>query len=147
MEQKQPLDGRRGQRRQKRAGIVVENPDIAEGVLVDMAQQRGDAVDEGFTADEADLRMGGGLPGQMLAGAETDFQPVGLARRVEQCRQIDRAGFRHSDQQLRQQGFDQPGPALAQRAAAAAAVEPRIGSVAGRRRVLAEARARPRRPL
>ena len=56
---------------------------------LDMAQQRSDAVDEGFAADKADVGMGFGLPGQMLTGAEADFQPVSLPGRIEERRQID----------------------------------------------------------
>ena len=124
VEQEQPFDRRRGQRRQEQPRIVVEYPDIGEGPVLDMAQQGGDAVDKGLAADEADIGMGFGLPGQMLAGAEADFQPAGLTGRSEQRRQIDRAALGKPDQKVRQQGLDQPGAALAQRPALAAAVKP-----------------------
>ena len=104
VEQEQPFDRRRGQRCQEQPRIVVENPDIGQRPLLDMAQQGGDAVDEGFAAEEADIGMGFGLPGQMLAGAEADFQPVGRPRRPEQRRQIDRAVLGKPDQQIGQQG-------------------------------------------
>ena len=117
VEQEQPFDRRRAKRCQEQFGVVVEYPDIAEGPLLDMAQQRSDAVDEGFAADKADVGMGFGLPGQMLTGAEADFQPVSLPERIEERRQIDQAIVGQPDQQFGQQGLDQPGAPLAQGAA------------------------------
>ena len=39
-----------------------------------MAQARGDAVEEGLDADEARVRVRGGLGDEMLAAAEADFE-------------------------------------------------------------------------
>ena len=71
------------QRGQQQAGVVAEQADIGQPLGVDLRQQAGDAVDEGFAADETDIRMRARLGGQVLARAEADFQPGRMQRIVK----------------------------------------------------------------
>jgi hypothetical protein len=42
---------------------------------MDDRNELGDAIDEGFAANEADVRMGAGPRRQMLTAAEADLEP------------------------------------------------------------------------
>ena len=52
-------------------------------VALDRAKQPGDAVNEWFAADYADIGPGKRLGGEVLAAAETDLEPDIVARRIE----------------------------------------------------------------
>ena len=60
---------------QQDPGIVSENTDIARILPVHFIEQRCDAVDEGFAADQSGIGVGAGLCGDMFATAEADFEP------------------------------------------------------------------------
>src|SRR6185369_7222172 len=100
-------DRRRRQTRQEEAGVVGMEPDVGELLLLDLREQRGEAVEEGLAADEADPRMTLRLPGQMLAAAEADLEPALSRRRREQLARIERARLRDRDPEARQQMLEQ----------------------------------------
>src|SRR5579883_1792486 len=79
----EPRYGAIRQRFDQRAGVARPEPDIVEPLLFDRRQRLGDAVDERFGADEADIAMRQGLGDQMLAAAKADFEPdlAGLERK------------------------------------------------------------------
>ena len=56
----------------------------------DLGEEFGDAFEEGFSADDADLRVYGRLPCQVFAAAEADFEP-GFACVREQGERLERA--------------------------------------------------------
>jgi hypothetical protein len=103
-------------------------------VLIDAGQRLGDAVDERFAADEADIAMGPRLGDEMLAAAEADLEPDFPRREREQRGAI--ADRRWIDLEPRQAFFDQRSMIGPQRLAAAAPVE------RAPRRILVDARAR-----
>ena len=90
---------------------------------LDVRQAFGHAVDVGLAADQADIGMLLGLPDEVLAGAESHFQPE-VARIAEKCRRIELLRLRRQFQpEPRQQCIEQrllAGPELL---AAPAAVE------------------------
>ena len=93
-------------------GIARPNAHIGEMLALDLPEQRGHAVDVGLAADQADIGMGLGLGGEMLAAAEADLEPDLPARRHEQRPwikegRIERAGLRECDPEARQQMLDQ----------------------------------------
>lgn len=55
--------------------IVIEDPHIAEAEPLDKDKEIGDPVDIGLAADEPNPAMFSRQRGQMLAAAETDFEP------------------------------------------------------------------------
>ena len=58
-------------------------------LVADVAERRGDAVEERFGADEAVIGQHVGAIGQMLAGAESDLEVErALRRRTEHVRVI-----------------------------------------------------------
>ena len=60
---------------QEETRVVREYSDIAQIAVYDPAEERGDTVHKGFTADKTDIRSPRCLPCQMLASAKTDFEP------------------------------------------------------------------------
>ena len=98
-------------------------------LVADVAERGGDAVEERFGADEAVVGQHVGAVGEMLAGAEADFE-MERAVVAEQPLRGDLAVRRHCD--LRQQRVDQFLLALAQLVPARPAVKPVEGQrVAG----------------
>ena len=85
------LQARLGQAAEQASRVVVENPHVPEIVGLHAREQRGDTVDENLAADEADLGFGGGLVGQVLAGAEADLETDFAGRERKQRRRIERA--------------------------------------------------------
>ena len=57
IEQKHPIEASIGQKRQKCAGIVVQNPDILERRSRPLLEQRRDSILKDFGTDKADLRV------------------------------------------------------------------------------------------
>ena len=75
----------------------------------DLRQDFCHAVDIGLAADEADIRKGTRFRDQMLAAAESDFEPDIIDRRIEQFGEIGRSGTSNVERKPRQQMFDQIG--------------------------------------
>ena len=61
------------------AGIALDNADVGEALLVDVAKRAGDAVQERLDADDQHVRPPRRLGRHVLAAAEADLQP-GLGR-------------------------------------------------------------------
>lgn len=102
------IDRRIGKKIDKLAGIVPVQPDIAEIVIADIAEQFDHAVDKRLTADDTGLRIVFCLPRKMLATAETDFEPQLIRIRVKKTERRERPGFGGQiDFNRRQQVFDQ----------------------------------------
>ena len=57
------------------ARIAGPDGEIVDPRRADLAQQHGDAVDEGLATDDADFRVTGGHVYHVLAAAEADLQP------------------------------------------------------------------------
>ena len=76
---------------------------------LDLRQDFRHAVDIGLAADEAGLRKGARFGDQMLAAAESDFEPDAFDRRVEQRGKVGRAWAADIERKPRQQMFDQVG--------------------------------------
>ena len=94
VQDEQPTDRRLVQAGQQQPRIVGKEADIVEPAPGNPAQEAGHAVDKGFAADEPDLRMGGGLRGQVLAGAEANLEPdLGDAGRKKSSRVKRGSGF------------------------------------------------------
>ena len=74
------------------AGIAREQPDIADVMGLDLCQDLRHAVDIRFAADEAGVGKGAGFRHQMLAAAESDFEPDRIDRRIEQPGEIRQGG-------------------------------------------------------
>ena len=120
------------------ARIAIMHANVGNALLVNVAEQLGDAVNVGLAADEADVRMGRGLPGKVLAAAEADLQPDILDVAEQALRLLERAHAR-LDAQSGEQVLDQPRLAGAQRRTLAPAIElaPVLGVVIGRDQVRA----------
>jgi hypothetical protein len=83
-------------------GRVAEmQTDIGKLALLDAGQRLGDGVDESIAADEAGAGVFRRLREQMLAPAETDFQPDFRYANREQGAQIRRRGGIRVDLQPR----------------------------------------------
>jgi hypothetical protein len=76
--------------RQQFGGIAREQPDIADGMGLDLRQNFRHAVDVGLAADEARRREGARLRDQMFAATESDFEPDIIDRCVEQPGEVGR---------------------------------------------------------
>jgi hypothetical protein len=87
-EDEDPGDAGVGQGGEQEAGVVHQDADIGEPPLLDEGEEAGDAVEEGLDADQANLGVGLGLGGEVLAAAETDLEPE-RPRRVEQGGRIE----------------------------------------------------------
>ena len=96
----------------------------------DLRQDLGHAVDIGLAADEAGIGKGARFRDQMLAAAESDFEPDFVGRRIEQAGEIGRAGLRDVERKPRQQMLDQIGLVRAQ-LVALAPPEERTARVSG----------------
>jgi hypothetical protein len=59
-----------------------------QAAILDRAEQRADAIDEGFAADEADVFMLLGLPGEVLARAEPNLEPHFAQRHRKELPQV-----------------------------------------------------------
>ena len=79
--------GKRSSRSRASSGEDADPPGRA--VVLQTAQEAGDALDEGLAADEADGGIGAHLMGEVLAGTEADLEPEVLDRRPEQSAQVD----------------------------------------------------------
>ena len=73
--------------------------DVGEMLVADMAERRGDAVEEGLGADEAVIGQQIGAESEMLAGAEADLEmeraivaEQGAANRADRPRRTLSAG-------------------------------------------------------
>ena len=85
---------------------------VGEAGIVDLGEQAGQPIDEGLAADQTDIGPDPRLGREMLAAAETDFEPHRLWGMIEQG---DRVEFRpQRDPQVRQQLLDQGLAARAQ---------------------------------
>jgi len=84
--------------------------------LVNIRQQAGHTVDEGFATDKADLWIDLGQGCQMLASAKAYFQPNGFDVSIEQRSGINRSGGKITrlNLQPREKTFQCGQPALAQ---------------------------------
>ena len=89
----------------------------------DLRQDLRHAVDIGLAADEAGIGKGARFRDQMLAAAESDFEPDVVDRAVEQLGEIARALARDVERQARQQMLDQVGLVRAQLVALAPSEE------------------------
>src|ERR1700682_394459 len=94
---------------QQLGGVAREQPDVADGMGLDLRQDLGHAVDIGFAANEADLWKGAGFGDQMFAAAESDFEPEIIDRHIEQTSEIGGAGLADVERKPRQQVLDQVG--------------------------------------
>jgi hypothetical protein len=88
----------------QKPGIRIKDPNIAQAAIGDGEQQFGYAVDERLGSDESHAGIEGGKRRQMLAAAETDFQPD-LADRLREKRKgrqpaRGRQGYAQARQQL-----------------------------------------------
>ena len=92
-------------------------------VRLDLRQDFRHAVDIGLAADEPDVRKGLRLRDQMLAAAESDFEPDILDVAIEQIGKPCRRGRSDIERQMRQQIVDQVGLMDAELVALAAAEE------------------------
>ncbi len=90
---------------------------------LDLRQDFGHPVHIRLAADEADVRKGLRLGGQMLAAAKADFEPDVVERPVEDFRQRRRRGRGNVQRQPRQQAVDQIGLVGAQSVTLAPAEE------------------------
>ena len=70
-----PVEAGVGQARHQVARIAVMDPDIGQGLFVDVAHRAGDAVQERLGAEDQGVRMARGLGGHVLPAAEADLQP------------------------------------------------------------------------
>ena len=110
-----------GQRRDHIARIFGVEAEVGEILVRNARQQFCLARDIGLDSDDADMGMGFGLPGQMLAGAEADLEPnffcptgkIGAGR----------APLLGDERELRQQIFDETRLVRAETRPLAAAVE------------------------
>ena len=66
--------------------------DRGEACVFDLPEQACHAVDKGLAADEANVGMMRGLPNQMLARAEANFEPDLFDRRRERLLNGEEAG-------------------------------------------------------
>ena len=124
-------DRRVGERLDQQARVVGKDADPRALGVGKPAKQRRDAGDVGFAADDADIRIGARLGGEVLAGAETDLEPDVAHRPVEQDARIERPVARQRDREMRQKIGDEPLPTRAQRTALPAAEEATLRLVAG----------------
>ena len=70
--------GRRRQGFETRPDVIVDDAHVLELFVIDMGKQAGDAVQEGLSSQDRDIRVMGCLPGQMFAATKTDFQPQAI---------------------------------------------------------------------
>lgn len=108
--------GKTGIRKLEQAGpdVVIENPDIAKMLLLDLGKQLGNAVDEGFGADNANARIVRSLPCQVFTAAEPDFQPDLIDRLGENACGVCKCRCIVRDPQAGQEFGHQPGVVAAQ---------------------------------
>ena len=128
-----PVQGGVGQGGHHIAGVVGMQPHILQSALLDMAQGRGDAVQEWLAADHQGFGVARRLGRQMFAAAEADLQPD-RRRFGHQGERIDRAGFRIGQGDAGQQGVEQGRlPRLdGARLDATERAEGRVGGLVGR---------------
>ena len=100
-------------------------------VRLDLRQDFRHAVDIGLAADEPDVRKGLRLRDQMLAAAESDFEPDIGDVAIEQVGKPRGCGCSDVERQMRQQIVDQVGLMDAELVALAAAEE-RAARMCGR---------------
>ncbi len=74
-QQKDPAYGRIRKCAEQQPSVIVENADVAKIVSFNSRKQLGDAINIGFAADKANIGLVGSLPGQVLPGAKSDFEP------------------------------------------------------------------------
>ena len=91
MDQVDPRQRLRRRPRQQFGGVAGEQADIADIVRLDLREYLRHAVDIGLAADEAGVRKRLGFGDQVLAAAETDFEPHRFGRRIEQLREATEA--------------------------------------------------------
>ena len=129
VEQEHPVETGIGQPVEHIERIAIVEADIGQPAIADFEQRADDAIDEGFGADDADMRVGRCLRRHVFTPAKADFEPQGPIV-TEQGSGADRPGFGYG--KARQQLFDQRRLADAQLVAGAAAVEPADGGGIGR---------------
>lgn len=67
--------------------IALQNSDIGQALIGNVAQRARDAIEKRLDADEADIGMGSGLPSQVFAAAKADLEPKIALGPIEQtCR-------------------------------------------------------------
>jgi len=121
---------------QQQPCIVAEQPDITETRPIYIGQQTRNAIDKRLAADKTDFRVFPCLPGQMLTGAKSDFEPDRTRVPCKQGVGIQLFRFRipvasgQRDFDLRQQPVDQNLAAGAERSAEAPTVQRPLRSVA-----------------
>ena len=86
----QASDGGFRQARDDDPCVALQDADVREIAIDDMAKQARDAVQERLDADEAGVGICRRLPRQMLAAAKTDLEPKIRLGRVEQRPGIER---------------------------------------------------------
>jgi hypothetical protein len=92
-----------GQRRDYYSRVIGKDPDIVEPPTLDLRQQLDDPVLENLAADKPDIRVPLGQLRQMLAGAETDFEPNRAPRGAEECVGVEMTALREAYRQAWQQ--------------------------------------------
>jgi len=125
-----PAQGARRQDIEQGTGVIGQDTDIGEIPGGNELERRRDPVDEGFAADQPDIRMGRRLGGEMDAIAETDLKPdLGRGCGSKQGAGIKAAGGRISgiDAQARQQINHQRRPRCLERSADTATIKPARG--------------------
>jgi len=80
---KRPAQGVFRQPFHQQPRIVTIKPDIVQFIVTDPRQQLYDPIHEGFAADHAGFGVSVGLPRQVFAAAEADFQPYIVDQGVE----------------------------------------------------------------
>ena len=131
MDQVDPRQRTRRRPGQQFRGIAGIEPDVADILRLDLRQDFCHAVDIGLAADEPDVRKSLRLRDQMLAAAESDFEPDILDVAIKQLGKPRRRGRSDIERQMRQQIVDQIGLVDAQLMALAAAEE-RAARMCGR---------------
>jgi hypothetical protein len=98
--------------------------DRDEAAILDASKQACHAVDERLAADEANMLVILGLPQQVLAGTEADFEPDLLDRSREQLREMPGCLFLEVEPKAREEIPQQVLLAGTQRPALAPAIGP-----------------------
>lgn len=88
-EDEQATNRRRRQTSDYISRVALQNSDIGQSLIGDVAQRARDAIEKRLDADEADIGIGPGLPSQVFAAAKADLEPKIAQGPIEQTCRID----------------------------------------------------------